>query len=78
MLARALAHWHDTHPQAGLQPDLWAYAAVPNVASQQVLQKAGFEFVDHRDHYETRCAFYVRPPRRAGPPATQGTTRRRP
>ncbi len=59
-LAGALVNWHDANPDAHLHRELWAYAAVPNVASQQVLEKVGFEFVGHRDHHATLCAFYVR------------------
>ena len=54
-LAGALVNWHDSSPDAHLHHELWAYAAVPSVASQRVLSKVGFEFVGYRDHHATVC-----------------------
>ncbi len=59
-LAGGLVNWHDANPDGHLHRELWAQAAVPNVASRRLLAKAGFEFVGHRDHHETLCASHAR------------------
>lgn len=58
-LALALVRWHTENPDPNGPPDLWAYAAVENIASRRVLEKVGFDFIDDRDHHGTSCAFYV-------------------
>jgi RimJ/RimL family protein N-acetyltransferase len=50
--------WHTENPDPNGPPDLWAYAAVENIASRRVLEKVG-DFIDDRDHHGTSCAFYV-------------------
>jgi len=58
-LADALVRWHIGHVDPNGETDLWAYAAVKNLASCRVLEKVGFDFVDRREHQGTVCAFYV-------------------
>lgn len=58
-LALALVGWHTKHPEPDSPLDLWAYAAQENAASRRVLEKVGFDFIDHREHHGTTCAFYV-------------------
>ena len=58
-LALALVRWHTENPDPNGPPDLWAYAAVENIASRRILEKVGFDFIDDRDHHGTSCAFYV-------------------
>ena len=58
-LADALVRWHIENVDRNAPLDLWAYAAVENTASRRVLEKVGFDLIDHRDHHGTQCAFYV-------------------
>lgn len=58
-LAEALVGWHTERLDPNCPSDLWAWAAVQNTASRRVLEKVGFDFIDHREHHGTSCAFYV-------------------
>jgi hypothetical protein len=46
-LALALVRWHTENPDPNGPPDLWAYAAMENIASRRVLEKVGFDFIDN-------------------------------
>jgi [ribosomal protein S5]-alanine N-acetyltransferase len=58
-LAQALVDWHAKHPDPGHPTDLWAYAVEEHAASRRVLEKVGFDFIDHRAHHGSTCAFYI-------------------
>ncbi|WP_166741682.1 GNAT family N-acetyltransferase [Cumulibacter soli] len=57
-LARELVAWHRENPDAGRYRALVAFTEIDHSASRRVLQKAGFVFVDERDHEGTLVAFY--------------------
>lgn len=53
-VAAGLVRWHRSHDDA----ELWAYAAVENVASCRVLEKVGFHYVGRTEHNSIPCALY--------------------
>lgn len=61
-LAITLVRWHRTHLDDGMPADLWAYAAMGNLPSRRVLEKAGFTFAEERQHNKMPCGFYVLQP----------------
>ena len=46
--------WHRGNSDA----ELWALAAIENIASQRVLEKVGFGYVSGAEHNDTPCALY--------------------
>jgi RimJ/RimL family protein N-acetyltransferase len=57
-LAVALVAWHREHPLREPPGELTAYAALANVASCRVLEKAGLTLVDEREHNGWPSAYY--------------------
>lgn len=53
-VATALLDWHRGNGNA----QLWALAALENVASRRVLEKVGFTYVSDADHNHMSCALY--------------------
>lgn len=53
-VAAGLVDWHHDNDDS----ELWALAAIENVASRRVLEKVGFCYVGGADHNDTPCALY--------------------
>lgn len=53
-VAAGLVAWHRGNSDA----ELWALAAIENIASQRVLEKVGFGYVSGAEHNDTPCALY--------------------
>ncbi len=53
-VATGLVDWHHGNSDA----ELWALAAIENLASRRVLDKVGFGYMSDADHNDTPCAPY--------------------
>jgi len=53
-VAAGLVDWHRAYGNA----ELWALAAIENVASRRVLEKVGFGYVSGAEHNDMPCALY--------------------
>ena len=53
-VAAGLVGWHRSNSDT----ELWALAAIENVASRRVLEKVGFGYIGDADHNDTPCALY--------------------
>ncbi|MER7410873.1 MULTISPECIES: GNAT family N-acetyltransferase [Streptomyces] len=58
-LARALADWHEAHPEPGIEPALRAYVFRDNLASRKVLERTDFRLLGP-DGDDTRQLVYER------------------
>jgi ribosomal-protein-alanine N-acetyltransferase len=53
-VAAGLVGWHRSNSDA----ELWALAAIENIASRRVFEKVGFGYIGDADHNDTPCALY--------------------
>lgn len=60
-IAPALVRWHREHNGTAPQMRLLAYAALENLPSRRVLEKAGLVFTGYAEHNGMNCAVYELP-----------------
>jgi [ribosomal protein S5]-alanine N-acetyltransferase len=60
-IAQALVRWHRGHNGTVPRMRLLAYAAVENLPSRRVLEKAGLVSTGHAEHNGMNCAVYELP-----------------